>query len=147
MADNTNQTPELEAKVNDFFAGTEVFLEDYFPVDMLNAEDPEKFPYHAEDLIGLPDHINGNVEEEPNGEETEPTSTVAAPVFSLENTALTITCETEGAEIYYTDTVEGNPTENGTLYSEAITYDAEKTYKAAAKKENEWSSVVTYTPA
>ncbi len=146
MADNTNQTPEVEVKVNDFFAGTEVFLEDYFPVDMLNAEDPEKFPYHAEDLIGLPDNTSKRVEEGSNGEETEPTSTVAAPVFKLENTTLTITCETEGAVIYYTN--NGNdPTENGTQYSEAITYDAEKTYKAAAKKDNEWSSVVTYTAA
>lgn len=48
---NTNE----EIKVNDFFATPEVFVEDYFPVDMLNASDMDKFPYNAEDLVGLPD--------------------------------------------------------------------------------------------
>lgn len=49
-----NNTPET-VEVNDFFATPEVFVEDYFPVDMLNAQDPDKFPYNAEDLVGLPD--------------------------------------------------------------------------------------------
>lgn len=53
-----NTTPETTVEtveVNDFFATPEVFVEDYFPVDMLNAQDPDKFPYNAEDLVGLPD--------------------------------------------------------------------------------------------
>jgi len=49
---NTEETKVI----NDFFATPEVFVEDYFPVDMLNASDMDKFPYNAEDLVGLPDN-------------------------------------------------------------------------------------------
>lgn len=65
--------------------------------------------------------------------------TVAAPTFSLaaghysESKSLTISCETEGASIYYT-TDGTQPTNESTPYSGAITISESQTVKAIAYK-------------
>lgn len=43
--------------INDWLSPEDkpIFLDDAFPGTMINALDPEKFPHHSEDLIGLPD--------------------------------------------------------------------------------------------
>lgn len=73
---------------------------------------------------------------------------VAAPVFSVtgavaEGTLVTLTCDTEGATIYYT--VDGaEPTTASAVYTEPIAINEEMTIKAiAAKAGMETSSVAT----
>lgn len=70
-----------------------------------------------------------------------PMETVATPTFTpaegeyTEAQSVTIACETEGATIYYT--IDGtDPTENSTVYTEAIAISENTTVKAYAVKEN-----------
>lgn len=57
--------------MNDWITnGKEIFLEDAFPAVMLNALDPDKFPYHSEDLVGLPDTTTPWAPKEEVAEET-----------------------------------------------------------------------------
>lgn len=54
----------MNEQVNDWIMKEkELFLEDAFPAGMINALDPEKFPYHSEDLIGLPDETTNPIVE------------------------------------------------------------------------------------
>lgn len=78
------------------------------------------------------------------------TSTVAAPVISgvspfEGSTQISISCETDGASIYYT--TDGNdPSTTSTLYSAPFTINATTTVKALAAKEGmENSSIATAT--
>ena len=79
----------------------------------------------------------------------EPLS-VANPTFSPEGGIYTsvqnveISCETEGAAIYYT-TDGTQPTSSSTLYESAITISTTTTIKAIAIKDDESSSVVSAT--
>lgn len=74
--------------------------------------------------------------------------TVAAPTFSLpegrytESQTLTISCETDGATIYYT-TDGTQPTNESTPYSGAITISESQTVKAIAYKGETASNVTT----
>ena len=74
--------------------------------------------------------------------------TVAAPTFSLpegrytESQTLTISCETEGATIYYT-TDGTTPTNESTPYTGAITISETQTVKAIAYKGETASNVTT----
>lgn len=47
----------MNEQINDWLSTEEkpIFLDDAFPGVMINALDPEKFPHHSEDLVGLPD--------------------------------------------------------------------------------------------
>ena len=86
----------------------------------------------------------------------EEASSVATPRFSArtgyydENQSVTITCETEGAAIYYT-TDGTTPTANSTAYNGAISINGTNfngestTLKAIAIKEGESSAVATAT--
>ena len=84
---------------------------------------------------------------------TPPADTVADPVASREsgdvvkNTAITLTCATDGAKIYYT--LDGTvPTAESTEYTEAINLGSEEktvTLKAVAIKDGKSSTVVEYT--
>lgn len=72
---------------------------------------------------------------------------VATPTFSpaagevAENSAVTISCATDGATIHYT--VNGStPTAESAVYSSAITIDAAKTIKAIAVKDDYQDSAV-----
>ena len=75
---------------------------------------------------------------------------VATPVFSLtegtytEEQSVAITCETEGADIYYT--IDGNdPSANSTEYSQAITISETTTLKAIAIKDGVSSGIASAT--
>lgn len=76
---------------------------------------------------------------------------VHAPVFSLaegryyEAQTLEMTCDTEGAHIYYTTDGSTPSATNGTLYTGAITVDATMTVKAVAIFGNITSPVTTAT--
>lgn len=116
-----NNTPET-VEVNDFFATPEVFVEDYFPVDMLNAQDPDKFPYNAEDLVGLPDNTTQrgkaaaqeNASEGGNeGGETTPTTYTITVNQPAQGGTITASAETaaKGTEI----TLTATPAENFTF--------------------------------
>ena len=77
-------------------------------------------------------------------------ATVAAPTFSLaagEYTSaqnVTITCETDGATIYYT-TDNSTPDNTKTQYTGAISVSESMTIKAIAYKDAEYSDVATAT--
>lgn len=77
-------------------------------------------------------------------------SSVATPVFSIPSGRYTeaqnvaISCETEGASIYYTID-ESEPTAASTPYSEAINISSTTTLKAVAVKDGESSAVITAT--
>lgn len=82
-----------------------------------------------------------------------PMETVATPTFTpaegeyTEAQSVTIACETEGATIYYT-TDGTDPTENSTVYTEAIAISETTTVKALAVKEGMNNSEIasaTYT--
>lgn len=117
-----NNTPET-VEVNDFFATPEVFVEDYFPVDMLNAQDPDKFPYNAEDLVGLPDTTTKKgqaaaAQEEPKDNEdqegdTTPTTYTITVNQPTEGGTISASAETaaKDAEI----TLTATPAENFTF--------------------------------
>ena len=77
-------------------------------------------------------------------------SGVEDPVFSIESGSYTevktvsITCGTQGASIYYT--LNGaEPTEESTLYTEALTVSETTTIKAIAIKDGNSSNIVTAT--
>ena len=82
-----------------------------------------------------------------------PMETVATPTFTpaegeyTEAQSVTIACETEGATVYYT--LDGtDPTENSTVYTEAIAISETTTVKAFAAKEGMNNSEIasaTYT--
>ena len=78
-------------------------------------------------------------------------STVAAaverPVFSQNGNTVTITCATEGAEIYYTEAYEGEadqPTAESTKYTGPMEIWFPNVYKAIAVKDGEVSAVTSY---
>ena len=79
--------------------------------------------------------ISGTAAEEPGEEPVE--ETVAAPEFSVaggtynEPQTITLSCATEGAEIYYT-LDESEPTAESTLYTEPIALETTTTVKAVA---------------
>lgn len=72
-----------------------------------------------------------------NGSEPDPATSVANPVFTPSNTStasakdITISCETEGAQIYYT-LDDSEPTNESTLYTEPIHIATTTTVKAIA---------------
>ena len=79
-----------------------------------------------------------------------PVPAVAQPVFSptggtfLGSQEVTLSCETEGAKVYYT--LDGNdPTTESTAYTEPFTVTETTTVKAIAAKDNALSSVATAT--
>lgn len=125
-----NTTPETTVEtveVNDFFATPEVFVEDYFPVDMLNAQDPDKFPYNAEDLVGLPDTTTqkGQAaaqenEEEPTddeGQEGDTTPTTYTITVNQPAEGGTISASAETAAKDTEITLTATPAENFTFTS------------------------------
>ncbi len=67
--------------------------------------------------------------------------TCSNPTFARNENVITISTQTEGASIYYT-TDGTDPTEQGTLYSEAITVDRNMTIKAIAVRDNWFNSAV-----
>jgi len=82
--------------------------------------------------------ITTEVEDDPNAVET-PVITPATGTYTTEK-EVTITCETEGATIYYT-TDGSNPTAESTEYTEAFTVTETTTIKAIAIK-GEYSSEI-----
>lgn len=68
---------------------------------------------------------------------------VAAPKISCADNVVTINCETEGAEIYYT--LDGtDPTQSSTKYADPFAITENLTVKAIAYKDGEASSIATY---
>lgn len=102
--------------VNDFFATSKVFVEDYFPVDMLNALEPDKFPYNAEDLVGLPDNTTPKgqaaAEEGESGEEQEQTPTTYTITVNQPAQGGTISASAESAAKDAEITLTATPSEN-----------------------------------
>ena len=80
-----------------------------------------------------------------------PVETVATPTFSPTGGTFTgtqsveITCETTGADIYYTTDGSTPSASNGTLYENAITISASTTIKAIAIKNGESSEIASAT--
>lgn len=67
---------------------------------------------------------------------------VGTPTITLTNNILTITCDTVGANIYYT--LDGStPTSSSTKYTSAVTLNNSCTIKAIAIKDNKSSIVVS----
>ena len=67
--------------------------------------------------------------------------TCSNPVFARNENVITITSQTDSVSIYYT--IDGtDPTEQSTLYSEAITVDHNMTIKAIAMRENYYPSQI-----
>ena len=59
---------------------------------------------------------------------------VAEPEIECESNSVTMSCDTDGATIYYTD--DGTtPSDQSSVYSAAITIEADTTFKAFAVKE------------
>ena len=72
---------------------------------------------------------------------------VERPVFSQNGNTVTITCATEGAEIYYTEAYEGEadqPTAESTKYTGPMEIWFPNVYKAIAVKDGEVSAVTSY---
>ena len=119
---NENPVEVTGTGVNDFFASTEVFLEDYFPVDMLNAEDYDTFPYNAEDLVGLPDNTTpkgkaaaaeaANAGDDNGGEQGDTTPTTYTITVNQPAQGGTIAASAETAAKDAEITLTATPAEN-----------------------------------
>lgn len=69
---------------------------------------------------------------------------VMAPVVTCENNLITMTCATEGAEIYY-DLTGADPTNNSMKYTAPIAINETVLVKAIAYKGTDASTITTYT--
>ncbi len=79
-----------------------------------------------------------------NLESAGPEPTVAAPEISCADNKVTITCATEGAEIFYTTDGTTTPTAEATKYNAPFLITANTTIKAVAIKDGESSYVNTF---
>ncbi len=79
-----------------------------------------------------------------NLESAGPEPTVAAPEISCADNKVTITCATDGAEIFYTTDGTTTPTAEATKYNAPFLITANTTIKAVAIKDGESSNVATY---
>lgn len=79
-----------------------------------------------------------------NLESSGPEPTVANPQISCADNKVTITCATEGAEIYYTTDGTTTPTAESTKYNAPFDITADTTIKAIAIKDGESSNVATF---
>lgn len=110
------------------------------------ASNQNRFRYYknaGQEAIALYKKVGG-------GDTPTPIETITNPLASLANgtyegpQTVELTCETEGAAIYYT--LDGtDPTAESTLYTEALTISETTTLKAIAIKGELRSAIVEYT--